>query len=416
MTLYGDGRAALRDDRSTAERLGWGRRRRSLAEPEIVLVPRDGDPRREAWIAPPWCDPAGGVAALHRSVRRDGSWRYLAGVPGIDRYLGALARPRRRDGARVGIIGLGRVGGIAATVLAATPAARSGIAELLVHDVDAANLERWLHELGAIAFWRSAEQLPRVRPTSLGQVFNECDVFVFAATAGVPPLGSHGDVRMVQLAPNRSILRGCLEQARVAAFAGQFVVVADPVDWLAQAAFLDSNVDPAGRFVGTGLAPERIGGLGLGVMWGRALALARREGWDEVVTRHGAAFGPHSTEVVVFDDVRRPSPVRSDGLTRAAREGNMVVRHLGFLPFVGPGVSSVALALPALLAGGEALASVFVDRVYLGCPARLDGGFHPSPRRMDAGIVATVARLHARMLQQARSLGLAVPLHDPGAA
>ena len=408
MTLYGDGRAALRDDRETAERLGWGARRRSRPDPGIVLAPRAGDPGREAWITPPWFDPSRGVAALSEAPRRAPTWSYLREPPGVVRYLDALARDPGGRGVRVGLVGVGRVGGIAATLLAATPVAKSGVRELLVYDVDGANYERWLLELGSIARWRGAEPMPRVRPTTLAQVFNQCDVLLFAATSGVPPLGSQGDVRLVQFEPNRSILRGCLEHARMASFTGLFLVISDPVDWLCQAAVVDSNTDPAGRFVGDGLAPERIAGLGLGVMWGRALAFARREGWDEVVARHGAAFGPHSTEVVVFDDVRRPSPVRSDGLTRAAREGNALVRHLGFLPFVGPAVSSVALMLPDLLAGGDALASVFVDGVYLGCPARHEWGVYPSGRRMAPEIATQVGRLHGGLRQQARALGLAL--------
>jgi hypothetical protein len=408
VTLYGDGRAALRDDRGTAERLGWRPRRRSRPDPEIVLVAREGDPRREPWIAPPWLEPGRGVASLFQPPRRARTWSYLREPPGVVRYLDALARDPDGRGVRVGLVGAGRVGGIVATLLAATPVAVSGVRELLLYDVDGANHERWMLELGSIGGWRCAEPLPRVRPTTLAQVFNQCDVLLFAATSGVPPLGSQGDVRLVQLEPNRAILRGCLEHARMASFAGLFLVVSDPVDWLCQAAVADSNADPAGRFVGDGLAPERIAGLGLGVMWGRALAFARREGWDEVVARHGAVFGPHSTEVVVFDDVRHPSPVRSDGLTRAAREGNTLIRHLGFLPFVGPAASSVALTLPALLAGRGALASVFVDGVYLGCPARRDWGVYPSGRRMAPEVAGRVARLHDGLRSQSRGLGLAL--------
>jgi hypothetical protein len=46
----------------------------------------------------------------------------------------------------------------------------------------------------------------------------------------------------------------------MASFVGLFLVISDPVDWLCQAV-VDSNTDPAGRFVGDGLAPERIAGL-----------------------------------------------------------------------------------------------------------------------------------------------------------
>lgn len=402
MTLYGDGRLALVDDPETAERLGWRARPRSLPAPERLARPRRGDPRREPWIAPPWW--RAGVAP--RTGARSSEWSYLPAVPGVLRHLERIARHDEPREMTVALAGLGRVGGVAATVLASTSRAHSGVRELLVHDIDGANQERWLHELGSVAQWRSELELPRVRATSITQVFSECDVFLFAATTAVPPLGSDGDVRLVQFEPNRALLHGFLEQARAAGFTGLFLVVSDPVDWLAQAAFHDSNSDALGRFSGDGLAPERVGGLGLGVMWARALAAARKEGWGEVVARRGGAFGPHSTEVVVLDDRAQPNPVRSACLTRAAREGNFVIRHLGFLPFVGPGVSSVALMLPALLAGRSVLASVLTDGIYFGGESRRDWGLYPAAQRLGATARETVLDLHARQLERARDLGL----------
>lgn len=406
MKLYGDGRAALAGDKATADMLGWRERRRSAAEPERILAPRQGDPRFEPWIAPPWWDVELAVDVLRRRRRRTGPWSYLTGVPGVGRYLAALARPPRRDGLSVAIAGMGRVGGTAASVLAATPACRSGIRELLVYDVDSANQERWVLELLSVGGWRQREELPRVHPTSLAQVFTRCDVFVFAATEGVPPLGWEGDVRLPQFEPNRAILRAFLDQANAAEFAGLFLMVSDPVDLLAQAVLHDSNLGAAGRFTGTGLAPERVAGLGLGVMWARALASARREGWEEAVSRRGGAYGPHSREVVAFDDLTAPSKHRCEQLSRAAREWNYSVRNLGFLPFVGPGVSSVALTLPRLLAGDEALASVFVAGLYFGAPARLAHGLYPSACAMSTEVFATLRGLHARLSGQLRELGL----------
>jgi hypothetical protein len=405
VTLYGDGRAAILGDAEMAGRLGWGARRRSRPAPEIVLVPREGNPRREPWVCPPRIDPAAGVEAFRRGARRK-HWSYLSGVPGVPRYLARLAATPDPRGVRVGLAGVGRVGGTAAAVLTATPVKRSGIRELLIYDVDGANLERWQHELGSIAGFRSGAELPRVRPTALNQVFHQCDVFVFAATVDVPALGTQEDVRMVQFAPNRAILRSCLEQARAAGFAGLFLVVSDPVDWLCLAAFLDSQADAAGGFSGLGLAPERIAGIGLGVMWGRALMAARREGWENEVAASGAAYGPHGKDVLVFDDLRNPSAVRSEHLSYSAREGNMIVRHLGFLPYVAPAVSSVALALPRLLAGEEVLASTFVRGLYFGGPSRHDFGVHPSPHPMAAEVLAQLESLHARLTRQSPSLGL----------
>ncbi|HQT93613.1 MAG: hypothetical protein B7Z61_00185 [Acidobacteria bacterium 37-71-11] len=406
MRLFGQGRAALVGDPATAERLGWGTRRRSRPDPELILSPREGDPRREPWVAPPWYRPALRLETLRHGPARQPHWTYLTAAPGVARDLARLAAPPDPRGFSVGLAGLGRVGGVAATVLAAAPSRVSGIRELVIHDVDAANQQRWLLELGSIARWQGRGELPLVRAAGPREIFERCDAFLFAATDGVPPLGTRGEVRMVQLAPNRAILRGFLAEARRAAFAGLFLIVSDPVEWLAQSVFFDSNSDRQGRFVGDGLAPERIAGLGLGVMWARALAAARRRGWSETVARAGAAYGPHSKEVVAFDDVARPDRTRSERLSRAARECNFKVRDLGHLPYVGPGVSSVGLMLPPLLAGREALASVFVDGVYFGAPARLTWGLYPTGRRMADEVWTALAGLHARLRARARALDL----------
>jgi hypothetical protein len=408
VTLFGNGRAALVDDAATAERLGWPRRRRSRTEPEIVLRAREGDPTREPWIAPAWHDASAGLENLRRRSRR--RWSYLAGVPGVCRYLERLAaQPADTRGCRVALAGLGRVGGVAATVLALTPSRISGIGELLICDVDTDNQERWLLELDSIARWRSRESLPRVRTATLAQVFTRCDTFLLAATDAVPPVGTRGDVRLVQFGPNRAILRACLGHASAAGYAGLFLVVSDPVELLAQAAFRDSNSDASGAFTGDGLAPERVAGLGLGVMWGRALACARREGWGDTVERLGAAYGPHGPDVVVFDDVRRPNRRRSRALTAAARAGNVAIRNLGHLPYVGPGTSSVGLMLPPLLAGQEVIASTLVAGAYFGAPARHDWGVYPTPHALAGTVWETITDLHARMAAQARSLGLFWP-------
>lgn len=407
MKLYGDGRAALAGDPRTAERLGWKERRRSRPAPRIVLRPRDGDPLREPWIAPPGWRPLSGAAALWTPARPSArGWTYLAGHPGVDPGLRAIAATPRPGGLVVGIAGLGRVGGTAAAMLAALPAARSRLGELLLHDVDAANEERWYLELQSIAAWGNHAVQPRLRRAAREELYRSCDVVLFAATAGVPPIGASGDVRLAQFAPNRAVLAAHLECARAAQFSGLFLVVSDPVECLALAAFRDSNADAQGRFHGAGLAPERIAGLALGVMWGRALAAARAQGWETSVRRAGGAYGPHSPEVLVFDDLRRPDAGRSDILSRAARTGNLVIRELGHLPYVGPAVSSVGLTLPPLLAGREVLASVFLDGIYFGAPARLLAGVRPVPRPIGPPVRARLAELERSLRARARDLGL----------
>ncbi len=76
---------------------------------------------------------------------------------------------------------------------------------------------------------------------------------------------------------------------------------------------------------------------------------------------------------------------------------------------VGPGASSVGLMLPPLLSGEEALASVLLDGVYFGSPARLDWGVYPTPRPLARKVWEALSDLHARMAAQAGSLGLLFP-------
>jgi len=404
MKLFGNERVALADDPATAERLGWAARRRSAPAPEIVLAPVAGDPRREPWIAQGRVPPGGGAGILWKGHGRD--WTYLRDAPGLDRYLRALARPPRVRDFTVGISGLGRVGGLAASALSAAATAHTRIGTLLLHDCEAGNLERMVQELGSVASWRGNSPLPRVEAVGLPEMMRRSDAFLFAAASAVPPLGTSGEVRLTQFGPNRECLRGALRAANAENYAGLFLMVSDPVEALAQTAFHDSNA-PDGAWLGTGLAPERLGGLALGVMWGRAMAEAAARGQGERVARTGVPYGPHSTEVLIFDDPGDPDPVLCEAMTRAARTGNYRVRDLGFLPYIGPALSSIVLTLPELLAGKEVLASSFVDGVYFGSPCRLRWGLAPTRRRMAPEVRRQLEDLHLLLRNRMSGLGVA---------
>jgi len=399
MAFYGNGRVVLAEDPVTAERLEWLPRKRSAPEPELLLRPLTGDPAREPWIAQGRPRPGSGPRALWAPGQP--GWSYLAGVPGVDRYLRRMAEPPRRKDFVVGISGLGRVGGLIASALAAADAARTRIGTLLVHDADPDNLERMTQELASVASWRGQTRLPRVARAELPEMLGRCDAFLFAAASAVPPLGTPGDVRLPQFEANRAALAGVLEAAEAAAYAGLFFMLSDPVELLAQAAFQDSNIR-AGRFTGLGLAPERVAGLALGIMWGRALAEAEAMGQGERVARRGVPYGPHSQDVLVFDDPADPDPVLSRAMTEAAREGNYRIRRLGYIPHIGPALASAVLTLPDLLAGREVLASCFLDGTYFGSPCRLRWGLAPARKRVAPQAREQLEQLHA--LVRARDL------------
>ena len=67
--------------------------------------------------------------------------------------------------------------------------------------------------------------------------------------------------------------------------------------------------------------------------------------------------------------------------------------------------------LPPLLSGEEVLASVLLDGVYFGAPARLDWGVYATPQPLAGKVWGALADLHGRMQAQARSLGLLWPGH-----
>jgi len=402
MELYGNGRVVLVDDPATAGRLGWTGRKRSAPDPDCRLFPAAGDPALEPWIAQGRLAPGGGARALWEAGGAD--WTYLAGASGVDRYLQAMAEPRKHQDFVVGISGLGRVGGLAASALAAMDAARTRIGTLLLHDSDAGNLERVRQELSSVASWRDGVALPRVEAAALPEMLRRCDAFVFAAASAVPPLGAPGDVRLPQFGPNREAMKGALEAAVEAGYTGLFLVISDPVELLAQCAFHDSNA------AGPGLAPERVAGLALGINWGRALAQARALGAGDRVARKGVPYGPHSTEVLVFDDPAEPDLELSRAMTEAARTGNYRIRDLGYIPFIGPALSSIALTLPELLQGREVLASGFVDGIYFGAPSRLRWGIAPVRRQAAPAVREQVEALHRLVRERMAQYGaLAVP-------
>lgn len=405
MIVFGNGRAALLGDAAMAERLGWPRRKRSLAEPELLLTPVEGDPRFEPWIARKRL--ASTVEGLWKRPAAGPEWTYLKDTAGLPKYLERLAAPKRDRELVVGITGLGRVGGLAAGALSTVARRHSRIGTLLIHDADASNQERWRLELGSVACWGEPDALPQVEAVSLAEMFLRCDAVLFAAAAWVPPLEATGDMRLPQFPGNRAILQEALQEAARADYSGLFLMVSDPVECLAQASFHDSNRDAEGAFTGLGLAPERIAGLALGVMWGRALCAARAEGRESGVRATGLPLGPHSTEVLVYDDPQSPDLALCRHMNDAARYGNLRVRELGYLPYVGPALSSIVLALPRLFAGKDILASSFLGGLYFGAPARLDWGLVPRPQRLGPVAQKEVHALHALLQKRMERLGTA---------
>lgn len=180
--------------------------------------------------------------------------------------------------------------------------------------------------------------MPEVDVVDQDHLF-DCDVFVFVASKGVPPVGSGvKDVRMYQFENNSKIIGHYAKMAREKNFKGLFCAVSDPVDPLAKTAFLESNKNEAGEYDWMGLLPEQIQGFGLGVMNARAAYYAKRDPRFKQFLTEGRSFGPHGQDLVIADSIENYNDELSKELTNLTVTANLHMRAIGYKPFVAPGV------------------------------------------------------------------------------
>lgn len=284
-------------------------------------------------------------------------------------YPGALpsVRPFQpgRTGLRLHLVGLGDVG---ATLLTGLTLLGAPFDTIGVYDPDENRCRRM--EMEANQILPPSGHRPQIVMLSPDALF-DCDVFAFTASAGVPPLSSTGDVRMLQLEKNRAILSAYARLAREARFSGLFFQISDPVDLLCRELFLMSNTDENGTLDYRGLRPEQIIGLGLGVMLARANYAAQARGIADFL-RTGRGYGPHGGGLVIANAT---GGTYDDALSRALTEeaigANLLVRETGFKPYIAPALSSACTQILRAVAGEPFDAAVALDGVYMGCRARL---------------------------------------------
>ena len=273
-------------------------------------------------------------------------------------------KPRKK----VHLLALGDVGSMVLTTLKLLGG--DCITELGIYDVNDAVCRRWESELNQAAYPWAYDALPEVVILKEEELF-DCDVFVFCASKGIPPVGSDiKDVRMAQFEANRELISLFAKKARMDGFKGLFAVVSDPVDPLCKAVFLASNENMEGRFDGKGLLPEQIQGYGLGVMNARAAYYAKQDARFASFLTEGRAYGPHGENLVIANSIEHYDDALSRELTRLAVEANLRTRELGFKPYVAPAISSAAISILLTLRGEWHYSSNFLGGVYMGCKNR----------------------------------------------
>ena len=244
------------------------------------------------------------------------------------------------------------------------------ISSIGICDISDKVTARWEFEENQIAYPWAYDALPEVEVVAPEQLF-QCDMFVFVASKGIPPVGSEvKDVRMYQFENNSKIVAQYARQARREGFRGMFAVVSDPVDPLAKTAWLESNKNEAGELDYQGLLPEQVQGFGLGVMNARAAYYAKRDARFTQFLTEGRSFGPHGGDLVVADSIEHYNDALSKELTQLTVTANLQMRAIGFKPFVAPAYSSGAISLILLLRGQWHCGSVFLGGIYMGVKNR----------------------------------------------
>lgn len=268
---------------------------------------------------------------------------------------------------RLQLIGLGDVGGALLTGLVLLGAGL--IQSIGIFDPDDRRVARYVQEMNQILPPGLPQYTPAVFALSQGELFEECDAMIFAASAGVPPIHSGiADVRMAQYKKNRNILSPYARLAAQKGFSGLFFQVSDPVDRLCLV------------IADSGFAPDRIIGCGLGVMLARANYFARKRGLMDFFEK-GRVYGPHGNGLIVANAT---DDTYNDALSRALTEetvsANLLVRQTGYKPYIAPGLSSGSITILRALRHEWFDGSIQFQEVFFGCRARLtESGMEQEP-------------------------------------
>ncbi len=260
---------------------------------------------------------------------------------------------------KVNILALGDVGSMLLTGLRLLGG--NSIGSIGIFDRSPNKVKRWEYEMNQTSYPFGFYSFPEVQGISKEELF-DCDMFVFCASKGVPPIGSEGvDVRIVQLEENKKLIKEYAVMAAKNNFKGIFAVVSDPVDPLCASVLKESE----GK-----LAPEQIKGYGLGVMNARAAYYAKTDDKYSSYLSDGRAFGPHGNDLVIANSIINYDNSLSEELTKLAVQANLKVRETGFKPYIAPALSSGAISIILTLEGRWHYSSNYLGGVFMGAKNR----------------------------------------------
>jgi len=287
---------------------------------------------------------------------------------------------------KVNILALGDVG--STLLIGLKLLGKDSISSIGIYDRSLDKIKRWEYEMNQTSF-PFDDSLPTVQGINKEELF-DCDMFIFCASKGVPPVGSQvADVRMAQFEGNAELIKEYALMAADCRFKGIFAVVSDPVDQLCQTVLKES------RGV---LAPEQIKGYGLGVMNARALYYSKKFNKFSMYLKEGRAFGPHGKDLIIANSIRDYDDELSRELTKYAVEANLEVRKTGFKPYIAPALSSGAISIIYTLEGKYHYSSNYLAGVYMGAKNRnLPSGLDIEKIRMPDKLFERIKETYERL-------------------
>lgn len=260
---------------------------------------------------------------------------------------------------KVNLLALGDVGSTLLTGLKLLGG--NSVHSIGIFDRSFDKVKRWEYEMNQTSFPLEFDTLPEVHGVEKSELF-DCDMFVFCASKGVPPVGQENiDVRMVQFEENAKLIKEYAIMAAEKKFKGIFAVVSDPVDLLCATVLKESRGE---------LAPEQIKGYGLGVMNARAAYYAKKYDKYSSYLTEGRAYGPHGNDLVIANSIINYDDSLSRELTRLAVEANLEVRKTGFKPYIAPALSSGAISIVYTLEGKWHYSSNYIGGAFMGAMNR----------------------------------------------
>lgn len=274
------------------------------------------------------------------------------------------------------------------------------ISSIGICDISDKVTARWEFEMNQMSLPWEYDAFPPVRVVSPDELF-DCDVFVFVASKGIPPVGSGiKDVRMAQFEANSAIVAHYARLARESKFKGLYAAVSDPVDPLAKKALLESNKNENGELDFNGLFPEQIQGFGLGVMNARAAYYAKRDERFSSFLTEGRSFGPHGADLVIANSVENYDDALSRELTQLTVTANLAMRELGYKPYAAPAISSGALSILLSLRGKWHCGSVYLGGAYMGVKNRFTpSGIEAEALKMPDPLFERIEYAHGKLLE-----------------